>query len=118
MKTTLFSAAFIFAFFSCAKNTSAPISNSTNSFNVEGPGSNQVVLAWKCIGGDTLFNDTLFMSLSSVWFEHKVEMHKYTFSYPVWYRNEWVCTATDAIVIKNMSFSNEECKTVYFKRVK
>lgn len=74
---------------------------------------------WKCIGGDTLFQDTLKLTLQSVWYDKKVktEVHKFSFSYPVWSHCEWVATNYDAAVISQLSFSNEDCKTVYYQKI-
>lgn len=84
------------------------------------PGSDPIQISkWKCVGGDTVFQDTLKLTLQNVWFDKKskTEMHKYVFSYPVWNHCEWVATNYDAAVINQLSFSNEDCKTVYYQRL-
>lgn len=103
----------------CTKNGNEPNPANQRTFAFEtNPAA--TTISWKCIGGDTLFTDTLIFKLDSVWLDKKTktEMQNYKFSYPVWHHNKFICSSEDAVAVQQISFSDEDCKSVCFKRIK
>jgi hypothetical protein len=76
-------------------------------------------LRFICVGGDTVFSDTLILTLQSISLSiSKTEMFCYGFNYPVWSHKNLIISTEDAAQLKTLNFTNEDCKSAYFKLTK
>lgn len=104
--------------FSCKKEDSlTPVSDSYYQLTNKDERIGQT-LRFNCIGGDTIFSDTLILTLQSISLSmSKSEMFCYGFNYPVWSHKDLIISAQDASKLQTLNFTNEDCKSAYFKLI-
>jgi hypothetical protein len=71
---------------------------------------------WKCTGGDTIFADTLILTLKAVTLNgpNQQEMLTYSFSFPIWNHKDLTCNAQDAGQLTQLNFVSPSCKSTCF----
>lgn len=122
MKTKLVFGIIAIAFIACRKENFSASQNKTSAITLsinEDPRIGTII-KWRCVGGDTLFNDTLKLKLESVSLSgsKKQEQYFYTFNYPVWNYSTLCCSEQDLTQMNTLNFTSPDCKTVYFKLIK
>lgn len=104
------------AFISCQKESISP---DINIFP-EQPAKNYypTKLTWICVGGDTLFKDTLIMTYPYPYLEIKENTTViYNFNYPVWQNNLYVFWGKLEYYKELMFLNRDQTKSVTFKRI-
>ena len=118
MKRTFLILTIITAGFACKKeNSFEPI---PDSISLQADKDERIgqTLRFNCIGGDTIFSDTLTLTLESISLSlSKTEIFFYKFNYPVWSQKDLTISAEDVAQIKTLNFTNEDCKSAYFKLI-
>lgn len=107
--------------YSCVKDTKTPgaLPSVTNPLVIEDPRLG-TISKWYCLGGDTVFADTLILKLESVHLSAQTnkEQFYFSFSMPVWHHNNLSCSADDFVQLQELNFNGPDCKIAVFKKIK
>ncbi|MCC6683872.1 MAG: hypothetical protein IT247_02260 [Bacteroidia bacterium] len=101
---------------SCAKKENKPANQQNNPLMAESSVGEIITSKWIFTEGDTVFNDTLVLTLKSVSLnkKSKSEVLTFSFNYPVWHTNSLACSREDYNGLTQLLFNNESCMTARF----
>lgn len=108
----------MFYFIACHKQGASPETRvASQSPNITDPRIG-TLMKWKCIGGDTIFNDTLIMKLQTITInlQNKEELF-YSFNKPIWSYTNFKCISDDLPYLNNITFTGPDCKSATFFKI-